>query len=303
MSLLAIILVCISAFMHAGWNLLSKSQHPSSTFFLIASTTGALLLSPVLIANWDTVAHGISLQVWFLVSMAGFCMALYYLALAGAYRAGDISIAYPIARSFPVIVVSFVTIILGRGDQVSALCVAGIIFVVGGCFLLPLRRFGDFRLKNYLNGTCGLALIAAVGTSGYTILDDEALRILRTAPQITMNNTWVTVLYAFFEALWASFWLLLYVAATRRGRSEMYTELRLSKKNAVLAGVAIQITYAIVLVSMAFVSNVSYVAGFRQLSIPLGAALGIVVLKEKLYPPKLTGVIIMFVGLVFLAMG
>lgn len=303
MSLFAIILVCISAFMHAGWNLLSKSQYPSSFFFLIASTAGALLLSPVLIIYWDTVVHGISFQVWQLVSMAGLFMALYYIALAGAYRAGDISIAYPIARSFPVIVVSVVTLILGRADQVSGLCITGIVLVVGGCFLIPLQRFGDFRLKNYFNGTCGLALLAAIGTSGYTIVDDEALRILRTAPQINVGNTWVTILYAFFEALWASFWLLLYIAATRKGRSDMYKELRMNKRNAILAGLAIQITYAIVLISMAFVTNVSYVAGFRQLSIPLGAALGIIVLKEKLYPPKLTGVIIMFAGLVFLAIG
>jgi drug/metabolite transporter (DMT)-like permease len=303
MSILAIILVIISAVMHAGWNLLSKRQHPSSAFFLVASFTGALLLSPVLLLHWDTIAHGISFKVWVLVAMAGFFMALYYIALAGAYRAGDISIAYPIARSSPVIVVSVVTIFLGRGDQVSGLCIAGIMLVVGGCFLIPLQRFGDFRLKNYLTTTCGLALIAAIGTSGYTLLDDEALRILRTNPQITMGNTWVTLVYAFLEAMWASIWLFLYVLLSRKGRSETHKTLCINMKNAVLAGLAIQITYGIVLVSMAFVNNVSYVVGFRQLSIPLGAALGILVLKERLHPPKFAGVVIMFMGLILLAMG
>jgi drug/metabolite transporter (DMT)-like permease len=238
-----------------------------------------------------------------LVFLTGFFMALYYIALAGAYRAGDISIAYPIARSSPVIVVTIVTLFLGRGDQVSWLCIAGILLVVGGCFLIPLQKFSDFHLKNYLNPTCGLALLAAIGTSGYTLLDDEALRILRTSPQITMGNTGITLVYAFLEALLASICLFLYVIATQKGRSDLKTLICLNKKNAVLTGLAIQVTYGIVLVSMAFVSNVSYVAGFRQLSIPLGAALGIFVLKEKLYPPKFAGLVIMFGGLIFLALG
>lgn len=185
----------------------------------------------------------------------------------------------------------------------SGLCVAGIILVVGGCFLIPLQRFSDLRLKNYFNATCGLALLAAFGTSGYSLLDDEALRVLRTNPQIMIGNTWVTILYAFFEALWASIWLLLFVVASRKGRLGIKKELCYNKKNGVLAGIAIQLTYGIVLISMAFVDNVSYVVGFRQLSIPLGAALGILVLKERLYPPKLAGVIIMFTGLMLLAVG
>ncbi len=151
--------------------------------------------------------------------------------------------------------------------------------------------------------TCGLALLAAIGTSGYSLLDDEALRILRTNPEITMGNTGITLVYAFWESVTTSIWLFLYVLASQRSRSGLKKLLVLNKKNAVLAGLAIQVSYGIVLISMAFVNNVSYVVGFRQLSIPLGAALGIFVLKEKLYPPKLAGVIIMFMGLILLVLG
>ena len=55
--------------------------------------------------------------------------------------------------------------------------------------------------------------------------------------------------------------------------------------------------------AMAFSGNVSYVVGFRQLSIPLGAIVGILVLKEASPVPKLTGVAIMFAGLVLVAVG
>ena len=303
MTLIAIILVVISAFMHAGWNLLSKSQRPSTGFFLIASLSGALMLSPALVVYHDTVTHYIPARVWILLLATSFFMALYYACLAGAYRAGDMSVAYPLARSSPVIVVSFVTLMLGCGDQVSGLCVAGIVLIVGGCFLIPLQRFGDMHLRNYMNATCALALLAAVGTSGYSILDDEALRQLRTNARVTIGNTQVTLLYACLEAWAASLWLTIFVAVRQKSRTALRQLLRGNTRNAVLTGGVIRLTYVVVLVSLAFVSNVSYVVGFRQLSIPLGAIAGILVLKEAPHAPRLVGVTIMFIGLMLVAMG
>ncbi len=303
MTLIAILLIVLSAFLHAGWNLLSKKQHPSPAFFLIASMTGALLLSPTLIIFRDTVLHGISTQVWLLLISAGFFMALYFISLAGAYRAGDMSVAYPLARSSPIIVVSVVTLILGRGDQLSELCIVGIILVVGGCFLIPLQRFSDFRLRNYLTTTCGLALLAAVGTSGYSIMDDEALRLLRTNTNITISNTQLTLLYSCLEALTGSLWLALFVAFRKSERLKLSQMLRINKRYAILAGLAIYLTYTIILISLAFVNNVSYVVGLRQLSIPLGVVLGVFVLKETAHRPKIVGVFVMLVGLILVAIG
>lgn len=303
MSLLAIALISISAFMHAGWNLLSKSRHPSAAFYLVATFTGTLLLSPAIAASWETVVHGIPSHVWTLIIVSGSFLALYFISLAGAYRAGDMSVAYPLSRSSPVLVVSVVTLALGRGDQVSGLCIAGIVLVVGGCFLIPLHRFSDFRLRNYWNATCGLALLAAVGTSGYSMLDDEALRRLRADSQVTIGNTQVTLMYGCLEGLAASFWLTIFVVIRRSGRKLLRQVLHTNARHAALTGMAIYLTYTLVLISLQFADNVSYVVGFRQLSIPLGATLGLLVLKEPPHPPKLAGVSIMFIGLMLLAAG
>jgi len=301
MSLTTILLVLLSAFIHAGWNLFSKLQHPSASFFLIASLSGALLLSPALFLYGRSILPDVPARIWGFLLASGFFLALYYISLAGAYRAGDMSIAYPLARSSPVIVVTIVTVLLGRGDQVSALCVAGIMLVVGGCFLIPLKRLGDFHLRNYFSVTCGLALLAAVGTSGYSILDDEALRQLRA--HVAIGKTPVTLVYACMEALSASIWLLLFVTLRRSGRANLHRVLRSKTRNAVFAGGAIYFAYGLVLLSLAFAANVSCVVGFRQLSVPLGAILGIVVLKEAPHGPKIAGVIVMFVGLILVAMG
>ena len=49
--------------------------------------------------------------------------------------------------------------------------------------------------------------------------------------------------------------------------------------------------------------NIGYVAIFRQLSIPLGAIFGIILLKESKGSLKIIGIIMIFVGLVFVGLG
>ncbi|MDP7399022.1 MAG: EamA family transporter [Lentisphaeria bacterium] len=299
----AIILVVISAVLHAGWNLLSKHGHPTASFFLLANLAGAALLLPVLIMSADVLDCFVTGRVGLLLLATGFFMALYWAALAGAYRAGDMSVAYPLARSSPVIVVAVVTLILGRGDQVSGQCTIGIALVVAGCFLIPLKQFTDFGMRNYLCRICGLALLAAVGTAGYSMLDDEALRILRESPEISYSVVRTTLCYACFEALSASLWLTIFIVCRRDGRASLRRTAGAQKRDTFITGVSVYVTYSIVLIALAFVDNVSYVVAFRQLSIPLGAAFGIVALKEPGHRPKLAGILVMFSGLVLVATG
>jgi uncharacterized membrane protein len=62
-------------------------------------------------------------------------------------------------------------------------------------------------------------------------------------------------------------------------------------------------TYGLVLASMTYVTDVSYVAAFRQLSIPIGALFGIVLLKEQCPAPKLLGILIISIGLILVGIG
>lgn len=302
MSLLAIFLIILSAIIHAAWNLLSKSQTPSAAFFLIACLSGVLLLSPALVIYFDTIPK-IPLQIVGFVIITGIFEAIYYTSLAGAYRNGDMSIAYPISRSVPVIVVSIVTLMLGRSHQISDICILGIILVVSGCFIIPLKKFTDFRLKNYFNLTCGFALLAAIGTSGYSIIDDEALRQLRANENIQISQTEITILYFFFGTLSTALCLFIFVMLRKQGRSDLRKVIETNMRNAIIAGIGIHITYLIILISLAFVDNVTYVVGFRQISIPLGVILGIIILKERGHIPKILGVVTMFIGLTMVAVG
>jgi uncharacterized membrane protein len=62
-------------------------------------------------------------------------------------------------------------------------------------------------------------------------------------------------------------------------------------------------TYGLVLAAMAYVSDVSYVAAFRQLSIPIGAVLGLTLQQEPRYQPKIIGIGVVSVGLVLVGIG
>ena len=303
MTATAILLIVASAFLHAGWNLISRRARSSAAFFLVSTLAGAALLSPGLIFYRFLLPDGLPPGFWALLLGTAFFMTLYFGALAGAYRRGDISVAYPLARSVPAIAVLAITVLLGRGHQISLQCVLGIVLVVVGCLAVPLRRFDQLHLQTYFNTTCGYALLAAIATAGYSLVDDEALRLLRADDMSVREVVGVTVVYGCLQAAGAAFGLAILVIPRRRGREELRLVIRHRANQALLAGVVMYVTYLMVLVSFAHAENVSYVLGFRQLSIPLGAALGIFILKEAADRPKLVGVAMTFVGLVLVATG
>ncbi|NIO03681.1 MAG: hypothetical protein GTN74_03435 [Proteobacteria bacterium] len=297
MSVIAVVLLVISGCVHAGWNLVSKRQNPSAAFFLIANAVGTACILPVLVSNWQGLAL-IPQSVWIRALVSGFSYAVFCAAMAGAYRTGDMSLAYPLALSSPVIFVTIVTVVFGKGEPMSGWGLTGIAIVALGCFILPMRRFHEFRLSNYLNACCLLALLSAVGTTVLTIADYEALHILREIPDRPFGPVDGPLTYVIFVSAFGSFGLGALVLMTRWERESFIHILRFSKRPAALMGIGIYLAYGLVLVSMQYVTNVSYVAAFRQLSIPLGATLGVVLLKEPRYLPKIVGVVAVYVGLV-----
>jgi len=302
MTLTAIILLLISTITHVGWNLLGKREHPTSAFLLVANTLGTLCLAPVLI-RYGRVLADFSPRVWMLLMLTGICQAAYYAALAGAYRSGDMSLAYPLARSLPAVFVAILTQLIGQGERLTGQAILGIGLIVAGSFVLPMTRFGDFQWKNYFQLSTLLALGAALGTTGYSTIDDEALRLLRETIDPTIGHAAVTTLYSFCEGISTSLWLAVFVLMYKPERTSLRQILRTRMRVAAITGASICLGYNLVLIAMAYVSNVSYVVAFRQISVPLGVLLGVIILKEARHAPKFVGVAIMFVGLVLVGTG
>jgi drug/metabolite transporter (DMT)-like permease len=304
MSLTAAVLIIISAFMHAFWNLIGKRQQASLAFFTISSATLVLLTSPLLILYHRSLP-AVPPSVWLLLAATGMAQAVYFLGLTAAYRQGDISLVYPLARAVPILMVVAASFALGKGDTISPLGLTGMILIVLGCFILPLPSFRRLQLRHYLKYTYLMVLVTAVGTAAYTLIDDEALRQLRQSPAIALTDTEVTLLFIALQVASTAVMMGLasFLFARERERFKQLMERRALLLSAALTGVVIMSTYGLVLASMAYVTNVSYVAAFRQLSIPIGAIFGLTLLKEPRYPPKLLGILIISTGLLLVGIG
>jgi drug/metabolite transporter (DMT)-like permease len=293
-SLTAIILLSLSAFLHASWNFLSKHFSASSAFFTVALLAVALLTSPSFIYYRSALAE-VSFTFWLFVVATGFSQMIYVLGLSRAYKLGDMSLAYPLIRALPILLVAFISVSLGRGEALSFVGILGMIFVTVGCLMLPLQRFAQWHPKIYASRVMVWIVLSALGVAGYTILDDSALRILRQYLGVTSS----TILYSCLQASSTVIFLLSYLLFNKSERALKLRDI----PAACAVGLLSALTYALVLAALAFVKDVSYANAFRQLSIPIGAIMGIMIAKEGSPPPKLWGLAVMVVGLVLTALG
>jgi drug/metabolite transporter (DMT)-like permease len=115
-----------------------------------------------------------------------------------------------------------------------------------------------------------------------------------------MSITEISFLYLAFEAFTTVLWLVIVFGATRGVRGT-WRETRILQP--VVMGVMIYVTYGIVLVSMAFAADVSYIVAFRQVSLPIGVVLGLVLLKERGGWLRLGSTVVMVAGLMLVATG
>ena len=291
-------LILLSIFLHVGWNLISKKSQPTAAFYLLTSVTSFLLYSPCLfLSGIDWGALGGAFWGVILLSIAS--EILYFIGLFKTYRCADISLAYPMVRALPVLLVAGVTALFGIGKPLGMMAVAGIFVVFAGCLLMPLERFSDFSLKNYLTPVLGFMLLAACGTTGYTIFDGMLIpQILaqRPASSLIATGAFISLL-----ELGITLGLSTYVLCIKSER-ESFKKLLFRSWTPHICGICSSSAYILVVLSMPLVSNVSYVQAFRQMSLPLGVAAGVFILKEKCPPPRLAGVAAIVAGLVIAAL-
>lgn len=302
MPLTAVLLISVSVVLHSGWNIICKSKTPSGAFFLLLTITSVLLLSPVFLI-WRNELLRMSWSFYALVALTGFAQTCYYVALGNAYRLTDVSIAYPLARSIPVVLTLLVTTVLGFGKVVTPVAVIGMNIIFIGCIILPHMRFRNIlNIKVYLNWGFIFILGAAIGITAYTVIDKEALKIIDETGILDDGVYKKAIFFIALENLSITVFLLPYVLCRAVERQALRKLVEESPFAPSLAAVMCTFSYSLILAAMQYVDNVSYVVAFRQLSIPLGAAMGIAFLHEKFSWPKLTGLILILAGLILVSL-
>ena len=99
MTAFALALVLGSALMHATWNLVAKRVQAETPFLFLVYVVGALAYTPFAIAVIVIAQPRLGLPALVFVAMAIVLQTVYFATLTAGYRAGDLSLVYPIARA------------------------------------------------------------------------------------------------------------------------------------------------------------------------------------------------------------
>lgn len=293
---LALTLLGVSAVLHASWNLLGKRGRPSLAFFNLAMLYGGLLYLPILLwSGWSISQTPMAFWGW--LAASGLCQALYMGGLAWAYARGDISLLYPLARALPVVMVPVVGLMLALEPWPSGLHLTGFMLIMLGALLMPRGSRVPTSSRVALPAL-GFVLLAALGTTGYSLVDKQAVDVLGVSG---MSAIQAGASFMVLQALVSAAWMLPIVALIPDERREMRLILRQIDMWPCLTGIMMMGTYGLVLVAMAMSSNVSQVVALRQLSIPIGVLLGILYLGERPGGWRLAGLAILLSGLVMVA--
>ncbi|EVU17545.1 putative membrane protein, partial [Vibrio parahaemolyticus V-223/04] len=203
MDFLAIALVVFSAVLHAGWNILGKSHSGSGMAFTMAASLSACgVLTPYLI--WYLITLGwtsLPVEFWGMLAFSGIAQIVYLVGLIMAYKHADVGVIYPIARALPVMMVGGFSVALGHA--LSSQQWLGFVLITFGCILVPLTHVRQVSLVAYLNVGVFWALIAAIGTTGYSVVDKEALTLLTQQASTIFNDQYSAIFY-----LGAQFWAM-----------------------------------------------------------------------------------------------
>ena len=296
MTLTAFLLILCSTVLHAWWNYRGKRHKPSAAFFLLADGSVALLTFPFLIYFHAELAQ-LPLKFWLLVLSTGFFEALYYTGIAYAYKSGELSTAYPLIRAFPVLMVPLFGLAMGESHPLSPGALLGFAVVCVGCFVLPLPNFSSFKAGSFLNRSCAWAVLAGLGGTGYMLIDYASVQMLRSGTPALFGPSQLVLVLVPLLTISTVLWLGVYLATHQPERVELKDLWQNSRWYVAGTGVAIWISYGLVLIAMGFVTDVSYISAFRSLGIPIGALLGVVVLREPSCVPKWVGVSAVSAGL------
>ena len=135
MTVLALLLVTTSAFMHATWNYLTKGSRDKVVFLWATGIAGSVLFLPALL--WSGDGRPWSGRVWAGFGLGAVLRALYFLSLGAAYSRGDLSLVYPVARGVAPVLVP-VTAAALLGERLSTAGALGVGAVALGVYIVHL---------------------------------------------------------------------------------------------------------------------------------------------------------------------
>ena len=272
-------LVLLAALLHASWNALVKAGNDRLVVLTIANGIGALislLIAPFvplpLAASWPFLLASVVLHTG------------YYFFLIRAYRVGDLSHVYPLARGLSPLLVALLAAMLAN-EVLPPWGMVGIALACAGIASLafdsgpPWR--GDRRPLSFAVGT-------AVFIAAYTLADGMGVR---RAGHSLAYIAWLMMLDGIP--------IICFTAYVRR--HQLVASLGGNWRAGCTSGVLQFGAYALVIWAMSLGSMAS-VSALRETSVIFAAFIGAFVLKERVGALRITAAILVALGIVLMRM-
>ena len=288
MTLASLLLVVLASFVHASWNLLAKRAAAVGPVFVFAYN----LVSCVAYAPWAVyllLRGGIGWTgagIGF-VLLSGLIHLAYSLCLQRGYQVADLSVVYPVARGTGPMLSTVGAFLILR-EVPAATGLLGLALVVAGILLIATQ--GGLAALARPGGQAGLRWGGATGglIASYTVVDAYAVKMLGIVPVVL---DWFCNLLRFF--------LLLPLVLADPGRA--VRAMRGHWWIAVAVGLLSPLSYILVLAALAAGAPLSLVAPMREMSMMLGALMGMLILREDVGRWRLAGCGVLIAGVILLS--
>ena len=271
----ALALVFTAAVLHAAWNLLAKRGQGHPVFFWLALVISSVVYLPAFIVG--VILEPIPSAGWGWIAATGALHAAYFWSLANAYARADLSVAYPLARGLGPALVLLASIWI-VGESVSPIGLAGVLTVVVGIYLINLQSLHPRTLldapRMLLRPAGRYAALTGVLIASYTLVDKQGVAIVNPL-------TYVYLMWVIAAAMLTPLVLARY--GCRPWRRVM-----VSARDVTLVAILCVAAYLLVLIALTM-APAPYVSAAREVSILLGAALGITLLGEPRTAPRIVG--------------
>ena len=278
MDLLVFIAVLAAAACHAGWNALLKlNLEPALSTTLVAIASGLVAVPFVLVAGLPDAA------AWPYVVASVVIHVGYYVALAEAYRHGDLGQVYPIARgSAPLVTAILATALLG--ETLRPWGWAGVIVLAAGILLLAMR--GGRSARRLDVHSVGFALLTSATITAYTLVDGVGARVAGSA---AAYSAWLFLASGAVMTVFG-FWRV----GPSLGR-HLAANWPVALGGAVLSTAA----YAIAIWAMT-VAPIALVAALRETSVLFATLLATLLLREPWLAVRIAATLLVLAGALLL---
>jgi drug/metabolite transporter (DMT)-like permease len=166
---LAVGMALSAALLHAAWNVRLKSAADPLRVAALAVPLGTVAVTPIVAVVW--LRSGTPLLPWpaaALAGVAGLLELAYFQSLSRAYRRGDISAVYPVARGTAPVLAALVGLFILREKLTTVQAVGVGVLVVGIWLARPPLRSRSALVP---------ALLTGVFIAGYTTVDRLGVRM------------------------------------------------------------------------------------------------------------------------------